>query len=62
MWRGPADQLFEKDVLNAERRPCLPACGLDRVLEAIRGIDGPHSAAASSHRGLDHDRVTEFAG
>src|SRR5262249_18546631 len=47
---GPGDELFKKHVRDAERGPRLAAGGIDRVLQFVRRLDGPHPPAPPGPR------------
>ena len=60
---GPANELFQEDVGDAERGPGLAAGLIDAIRSSLSAVmDDAHAAAAAAHRRLDHDRVAELLG
>ena len=54
------NELFEKDIGNAERGGRLLLCGLDGIREFVGGIHRSHPAAPAAHRRLHHHGIAEF--
>src|ERR671933_1779576 len=55
----PRDVALAEDAVVAERRLCLAACGVERVVELVPRAHDAHPAPAAACGGLDEERKTE---
>ena len=59
---GMPHQLFEIDLVLAERALRFAACGGDRLQQHLFVFDRTHAAPAAAPGRLEHHRVADFAG